>query len=185
MHSALMPSTGKSGRLQKVSIRAGRSTPLHLRGMIQFLVVPHVEALTIRLSKLTSNREAFRAYRCDTFWKHTDTPNVSSKYISTQSSKRPTKRRHTFSPVSTTHKTPPPINRPCLPPPAPVKKKPKSKSPSDLELRQVCDNLKVCLQLSNEDLSERESICWQRAAGRRTIKNLRTKLYFRISLCLS
>jgi hypothetical protein len=50
--------------------------------------------------------------------------------------------------------TPPAINTP--PPPRAPTKKPKVKSPFEYELQQVCDNLKVRLQLSDEDRVEVE-----------------------------
>jgi hypothetical protein len=111
------------------------------------------KALTPRLSKLKSNREAVRAYRCDTLWKYSDTPSVST-YVSTQSSdeEHPRKRRLVSpaeSPAATPHQavvTPPPDVK--------NKRKPKSKTALDLELEQVCDDLKVRLRLKDEDLVE-------------------------------
>jgi hypothetical protein len=49
------------------------------------------KAIIPRLSKLETNRDAFRAYHCDTLWKHSDHTPDNSNFVSTQTSEHPPK----------------------------------------------------------------------------------------------
>ncbi len=83
----------------------------------------------------------------------------------------PAKRR-TVSPVSTQVTPPPSFKRPSIPVSMPPRKRFKSKSLFDSKLQQVCDDLKVCLRILEEDLVEAEEkhLLAERGWKRRQVK---------------